>query len=170
MPNLKFLAIRGTWCSHAPEDAPLFLLDALQHTPLIFPQLEQLNAHFDFDFNDDKMYKVFEDIVRVWKGIINKICVLPKFDDKFIEILKANAICVEVSQPPSIKLSAGEVWRELINGARKKTRAGTEGVLGAKKYKPVEPTAKMSLGVPSQRKLVTNLQHMCLFGRLVLKK
>jgi hypothetical protein len=98
---LKSLAITGEFpLSSFPEYAPFYLLDALRNTPLILPQLEELDARFKFDESDrDEMRRVFRDVVRVRKGVINKICVSVMLGDELIEFLKANITCVVVSQP-----------------------------------------------------------------------
>jgi hypothetical protein len=76
------------------------VLDALRHTLLIFSQLEELDALFTFDESDhDEMHQVFRDLVRVRKGVIDKISVLVMLGDEFIGFLKANIACVVVSQP-----------------------------------------------------------------------
>ena len=84
----------------SPIIEPSIALDALRCTPVIFPQLEELDARIKFDESDcDKMRQVFRDLVCVRKGVINRICVPAMLGDELIKFLKDNITCVVVAQP-----------------------------------------------------------------------
>lgn len=76
------------------------MFDALRRRPPIFPQLEELDARFNFSKSDlDELRLVFQDLVRVRKAVINKIYVSPVLGSEFIEFLHANINHVVIAQP-----------------------------------------------------------------------
>jgi hypothetical protein len=99
VPQLKSLVITGVFRSTVfRKHRAVNALDALRNTPLILPQLEELDARFKFSRSErTRMFRVIRGIVRVRRGTLNKICVSRKFGTEVIGFLKDNVPCVVVS-------------------------------------------------------------------------